>query len=86
MTFTRLNVRLTGHRNYFKTENLSFEKSAFSMHSYTDHVSSFTDKLDSYDFGIIKQVAPRNLDRAEDFFVFKTRADLVGLNRYKVRN
>ena len=85
-TCNRLNVRLNGHRACFKTDNLSFEKSALSMHSYTDHVSLFTDKLDNYDFGIIKQVAPRNLDRAEDFYIFKSRADLVGLNRYKVCN
>ena len=63
---------------------MSFEKSALSMHSYTDQVLSFADKLNNYDFGIIKKVAPRNLDGAEDFHVFKSRADLVGPNRYKV--
>ena len=83
-TCNRLNVRLNGQRACFKTKNLSFEKSALSMHSYTDHTSLFTDKLNNYEFGITKQYAPRNLDRAEDFYLLKSRADFVGRNRYKV--
>ena len=55
------------------------------MHIYSDHVSNFTDKLINYDIGIIKQVKPCMLDRTEDFFIWKTRADIIGLNRHKVR-
>ena len=41
-------------------------------------------KLDNFKGGVIKSVMPANLDRAEDFFVHATRADTMGLNRYKV--
>ena len=75
---------MNGHRSSFKTENCAFEKSALSMHIYSDHVSDFTDKLFNYDLGIIKQVKPCMLDRTEDFFVWKTRADTIGINRHKV--
>ena len=85
-TCNRLHIRLNGHRACFKTENFTFEKSALSMHIFTEHVSNFDDKLDNFSFGIIQQVAPRNLDRAEDFYIFNSRSDILGLNRYKVCN
>ena len=56
------------------------------MHIFTEHLSHFGEKLDNFDFGIIKKVAPRNLDKAEDFFIFNSRSDILGLNRYKVLN
>jgi hypothetical protein len=84
-TCNACHLRLNGHRNCFKTENFAFEKSALSMHVYSDHVSNFTEKLFNYDLGIIKQVKPCMLDRTEDFFILKTRADIIGLNRHKVR-
>ena len=85
-TCNRFNVRLNGHRACFKTENFTFEKSALSMHIFTEHVSNFNDKLRNFSFGVIQQVAPRNLDRAEDFYIFNSRSDILGLNRYKVCN
>ena len=85
-TCNRLHFRLNGHRSCFKVENLCYEKSALSMHIFTDHLAHFGEKLDNFDFGIVKKVASRDLDRAEDFFIFNSRADIVGLNRYKVIN
>ena len=85
-TCNRFHLRLNGHRSCFKIDNLSYEKSALSMHIFTEHLSHFGEKLDNFDFGIIKKVAPRNLDKAEDFFIFNSRSDILGLNRYKVLN
>ena len=34
--------------------------------------------------GVVKTTSPGDLDRAEDFFVVATEADIKGLNRYKV--
>ena len=84
-TFNEGHHRFNGHRKCFKLENNEFEKSALSMHILNDHISSFSEKLHNFDFGIIKQVKPSMLDRTEDFYIWKTRADLVGLNRHKVR-
>ena len=85
-TCNRFNVRLNGHRACFKTENFTFEKSALSMHIFSEHISNFDDKLSNFSFGVIQQVAPRNLDKAEDFYIFNSRSDILGLNRYKVCN
>ena len=58
------------------------------MHIFTEHVSYFDDKLCNLSFGIIQQVAPHYLDRAEDFYIFNStsRSEILGLNRYKVSN
>ena len=85
-TCNRFHVRLNGHRSCFKVDNFSYEKSALSQHIFSEHLLFFGEKLKNFDFGIIKQVAPRNLDRAEDSFIFSTRSDILGLNRYKVIN
>ena len=37
------------------------------MHIFTKNLSPLREKLDNFDFGIFKKVAPRNLDKAEDF-------------------
>ncbi|KAL5260958.1 hypothetical protein ACHWQZ_G006859 [Mnemiopsis leidyi] len=63
-------MRLNDHRSCFKVDNFSYEKSALSQHIFSEHLLFFGEKLKNFDFGIIKQVAPRNLDRAEDSFIF----------------
>ena len=75
---------MNGHRGDFKVENSIFEKSALSMHVFNEHIDDFDKKLTNYDLGIIKSVKPSQLDRVEDFYIFKTRADITGLNRYNV--
>ena len=47
------------------------------------HPDNFGDKLLNFDFGVIKSVNPLDLDRAEDCFIYITKADIIGLNRYK---
>ena len=48
------------------------------------HPKHFSEKLDNFDFhGIVKSVNPMDLHRAEDCLIFITKADTVGLNRYK---
>ena len=73
--------RANGHRNKFTTE--TYEKSALSFHLHDEHPEHFDGKLSSYSLGILKSTSPMNLDRAEDFFVEITQADL-SLNQYKV--
>ena len=82
-TCNRFHVRLNGHRACFKLDNLAYEKSALSMHIFTDHVSTFDDKLGNFSFGIIQQVAPCNLDRSEDFHVLNSTSDILGKNCHK---
>ena len=77
-----LSQRNNGHRSGFKiTEK---DKSALSMHVYDKHTDVFGDKLDSYEFGVVKHADPTNLDRVEDYYIYNTEADVKGLNRYKV--
>ena len=89
-TCNSFHIRLNGHRSCFKIEPslasqaAPYEKSAFSIHVNAEHFLDFSNKLSNFDFGIIKQVRPIALDRAEDFFVWKTKSDIGGLNRHKV--
>ena len=83
-TVNPFRTRMNGHRGDFKVENSIFEKSALSMHVFNEHIDDFDKKLTNYDLGIIKSVNPSQLDRVEDFYIFKTRADITGLNRYNV--
>ena len=55
-----------------------------SFHTWEAHRELFHLKLDNFRAGIVKSTSAHMLDRSEDFFVDKTQADIVGLNRYKV--
>ena len=50
------------------------------------HPSHIGEKLGNFNFGMIKEVASQNLDKAGDFFVIKYRSDILGLNRFEVLN
>ena len=52
------------------------------MHIYEKHLDVFQDKLNNYSFGVVKHVNANQLDRTEDFYIYKTQADTKGLNRY----
>ena len=80
-TVTSVRNRMNGHREKFKLSN--YDKSALSYHIYDKHVDKFPDKLLNYDIGIIKAVSPHDLDRLEDFYIYSTKAETMGLNRYK---
>ena len=77
--------RCNGHRDKFKPE--SFDQSALSLHIINSHLDNFklklNDKLNNFDFGVVKLVNPMDLDRAEDCLIYITKADTVGLNRYR---
>ena len=77
-----LRERANGHRASF-TDGL-YKKSALSFHTWDKHREHFQDKLDNFSVGIVKSTSPAELDRAEDYYVVATKADTVGLNRYKV--
>ena len=81
-TRNSLMSRNNGHRDKFSI--MKYDKSALSMHIYDKHLEHFENKLLNYDFGVVKHVNPTALDRAEDFYIFVTEADLKGLNRYKL--
>ena len=74
--------RCNGHRDKFKLNK--YDQSALSLHIYEKHVEYFGEKLNNFDFGIVKRVSPMQLDRVEDNYIFRTEADIKGLNRYKV--
>ena len=59
-------------------------KSALAYHIWDKHREHFHKKLDNFRVGIVKSTSPEGLDRAEDYFVYATKADTMGLNRYKV--
>ena len=48
------------------------------------HRDQFDKKLNNFTVGVVRSTLPQMLDRAEDFFVTKSDADIVGMNRYKV--
>ena len=73
--------RANGHRSDFNFKD--YKKSALSYHIYQEHPDHIMEKLNNYELGIIKTRNPMDLDRAEDYFVDLTNADL-SLNRYKV--
>ena len=74
-------VRANGHRSKFNFSD--FKKSALSYHVYDEHPQHVMNELKNYKLGIVKTCNPMDLDRAEDFVVELTNADL-SLNRYKV--
>ena len=86
-THQEFHCRINGHRSCFKvSEELEFEKSALSFHSFNKHRRHDKDSFDlrSFKVGLIRKAPPRELDRVEDYFItiFKTR--LIGLNRIAV--
>ena len=74
--------RSNGHRSNF--DEGTFKKSALAFHIWDAHRDKFGDKLNNFTVGVVRSTLPQMLDRAEDFFITKTDADVVGMNRYKV--
>ena len=85
-------IGANGHRACFslmqdKNDKLNREKyklSALSYHIYDKHNKYFEDGLKNFKMGIIKQTSPQNLEKLEDLYIRNTKADICGLNRYKV--
>ena len=72
----RLNVRTNSHRFHFKTKNMEYKNSALANHVFEKHFEHFDQKLDNFDLGIIRSA------RARNYYIWETRADIVGLNIY----
>ena len=78
-----LHNRINNHRCRFKLVNSDYEKSAAPLHIFNSHIELFDNKLKNFHLGIIKTATPINLERLEDYYIWYTRADVIGLNRYK---
>ena len=81
-TITPVNTRFNGHRHHFN--ELDYKKSALAYHIHDKHYTHFKQKLKNFKLGVVKECTPQNLDRAENYYVNLTEADIRGLNRYKV--
>ncbi len=81
-TVNTLMSRCNGHREKFKVAKV--DQSALLHHTYEKHLETFEQKLENFKFGVVKQVCPSQLDRVEDYYIFSTKADTQGLNRYQV--
>ena len=62
----------------------NIKKSAISFHIYDKRNEYFDQKLDNNKVDVIRSTSPLDLDKLEDFYVGKTKAEFLGLNRYKV--
>ena len=76
-----LRRRANGHRSCFTEDK--YMKSALSFHVWDKHREHLQGKLGNFRVGVVKSTSPEMLDRAEDYFVTLTNANVVGLNRYK---
>ena len=74
--------RSNGHRGNFDQD--TYKKSALSFHIWDAHRDQFGKKLNNFTVGVVRSTLPEMLDRAEDYYVTKSDADIVGMNRYKV--
>ena len=74
--------RFNGHRNKFKTDNFTYQKSALSQHCYNEHPEQFN--LNVFKVGFVTKCQATDLDREESRFITKFRTRIFGLNRIKV--
>ena len=81
-TINSVQDRSNGHRSHF--DDGTYKKSALAFHMWDAHRDQFGKKLNNFTVGVVRSTLPKMLDRAEDFYVSKTDADVVGMNRYKV--
>jgi hypothetical protein len=81
-TMTEEHIRMNGHRDKFDLEK--FDKSALSMHIYTDHPDKVEQGLLNYNVVILESTNAINLNRKESFYIWSTEGDIRHLNRYKL--
>ena len=80
-TINKLRERVNGHRSSFKPG--LYNKSALAYHIFNDHHSLLPEGLNSFAFGVLKQVSPSFLTDTENLLIIKFKADTRHLNRYK---
>ena len=83
-SITKVNKRMNGHRCRFRYEDELYKKSALSHHIFEKHPEHFHLKLKNFKLGVVKATSAMNLDKLEDYYLTQTKADIYGLNRYKV--
>ena len=87
-TTQKFRDRVSGHRGKFKVDDVDsgikdvYKGSALSFHCYLEHPDRFS--LSGFRLGLIKSVPPKCLDREENVFINKLRANVLGLNRIDV--
>ena len=81
-TSNKLHVRFNVHRQGFKAGK--YTRNVLSNHLYTDHSEMIGVGLHNYRVGIIDSVAPRDIERREDYYIWRTDAASLHLNRYQV--
>ena len=81
-TMTEEHIRMNGHRDKFNIEK--FDKSALSMHIYTDHPDNTEHDLLNFNVAILESTNAINLNRRESFYIWSTEGDIRHLNRYKL--
>ena len=79
---TEEHIRMNGHRDKFNMDK--FDKSALSMHIYTDHPDNTEHDLLNFNVAILEATNAINLNRRESFYIWSTEADIRHLNRYKL--
>ena len=82
-TMAELHDRMNNHRSHFKIRNSDYKNSACSFHIFEKHPENFTKRLENFKLGILKSTSPMKLERSEDYYIWRLRADLIGLNRNK---
>ena len=81
-TMNEARIRFNGHRSKFNTK--AYKSSALSLHIYQDHPELVSSGLKNFQIGLIEQPSTSDLDRREDFYIWKTNSSINHLNRYKV--
>ena len=79
-TMQKFHLRSNGHRDYFNETD--YKKSALSLHAYEHHRDRMD--MDIFNFAILKECNPRQLNREEFRFIEKYKTNCFGLNRCKV--
>ena len=85
-TMTPMHIRMNGHRDKFNKDK--FDKSALAMHIFNDHPDAVgytpTQGLANFELFLIESTNAINLRQREDFYIWRTEAEIRHLNRYKV--
>ena len=78
-TVTPMHVRMNGHRSKFVNDKNKYELSALSKHAFESHRNDFN--MSIVKLGIVKRVGHNDLNREEEFYITKFRANTFGLNK-----
>ena len=79
-TFSEVRTRFNGHRSTFKPH--LYKKSALSFHVNNDHPGRLNENTELYNGCVLEVTNPRNLNRLESYYIWKTEADIKHLNRF----